>query len=455
MATELAALDGAGAVRAPFRAGRARREAEPDRIKLSWLLRLHWGAILGQAAAVAVVQALRLVELPVLAMLALLALEALVNVALEVWLRRAARVPEAVIAGAMIFDAVVLTILLALSGNHSNPFSTLYLVNVALAAVLLRPGWAWALLVISLGLFGSLFALDRLAEYGLALSDLDHMAMMRLHLQGMWVAFAIAAAFIVYIVNRVTRELALRDQELAEARGLSARRDKVAALATLAAGAAHELSTPLATIAVVTRELERSLERAATAPPGAREDLVLIRQQLGRCQDILQQMSAHAGENVGEPLVTVTLAQWIEAALVGLPGRERVELSGEVALAEHGVEGPARALARALRGLLKNALQATPGGGSVALRLSAAGNEVRAEVVDCGRGMAPEVLARAGEPFFTTKGPGEGMGLGLFLTRELAQQLGGSLELESAPGKGTTARLRLPAALACKSGGTA
>jgi len=453
MATELAALDGAGAVPGPSRAGaRARREAEPDRIKLSWLLRLHWGAILGQAAAVAVVQALRLIELPVRAMLALLALEALVNVGLEVWLRRAARVPEAVIAGAMIFDAVVLTVLLALSGNHSNPFSTLYLVNVALAAVLLRPGWAWALLVVSLALFGSLFALE---EAGLALSDLDHMALMKLHLQGMWVAFAIAAAFIVYIVNRVTRELALRDQELAEARGLSARRDKVAALATLAAGAAHELSTPLATIAVVTRELERSLEKAAAAPPGAHEDLGLIRQQLGRCQDILQQMSAHAGENAGEPLVTVTLAQWVEAALVGLPGRERVELSGQVPLADHGVEGPARALARALRGLLKNALQAMPEGPSVVLRLSATGNEVRVEVEDRGRGMVPEVLARAGEPFFTTKGPGEGMGLGLFLTRELARQLGGSLELESAPGKGTTARLRLPAALARKSGGAA
>jgi len=431
------------------------REAEPNRIKLSWLLRLHWGAILGQAAAVAVVQALRLIELPLLAMLSLLALEAAVNVGLELWLRGAPRVPESVIAGAMIFDAAILTVLLALSGNHSNPFSTLYLVNVALAAVLLRPGWAWALLAVSLALFGSLFALDRLAEYGLALSDLDHLALMKLHLQGMWVAFAIAAAFIVYIVNRVTLALALRDQELAEARGLSARRDKVAALATLAAGAAHELSTPLATIAVVTRELERSLERSAAAPAGAREDLELIRRQLGRCQDILRQMSAHAGENVGEPLVTVTLAQWVEAALEGLPGRERVQVRGEVDLGGHRVEGPARALARALRGLLKNALQATPGAGGVDLRLAAAGGEVRAEVVDGGRGMAPEVLARAGEPFFTTKGPGEGMGLGLFLTRELAQQLGGALELDSAPGRGTTARLRLPAALGLKRGGAA
>jgi two-component system sensor histidine kinase RegB len=111
--------------------------------------------------------------------------------------------------------------------------------------------------------------------------------------------------------------------------------------------------------------------------------------------------------------------------------------------------GPPRALADALRGLLKNALQASAPGAPVILRLEAApGGQVRATVVDRGGGMPPEVLARVGEPFFTTKVPGEGMGLGLFLTRALAEQLGGTLHITSVPGKGSEARLELPAATA-------
>jgi len=440
-----------GAPRAAGAPASGAGDADPNRIKLSWLLHLHWGAILGQTAAILAVAASDLVELPIGALLALVALEVAVTIGLGAWLRRAPAVTESIIAWTMIFDAVVLTVMLAFSGAFSNPFSILYLVNVALAAVLLRPLWAWLLLAVSLALFGSLFALDAVRHHGFALSHLEEVEIVRLHTRGLWVALAIGAAFIVYIVSRVRRELAARDQELAAERGLSMQKDKVASLATLAAGAAHELSTPLATIAVVTRELERSI--GSDSPPGCREDLSLIRQQLGRCQDILQQMAGQAGEHVGEPLVSLTLSDWARAALDGLPGAERVVVRGAEDVGASVVEGPARALARTLRSLLKNGLQATPGGQPVELRLHTAGSEVQVEVVDAGRGMAAEVLARAGEPFFTTKSPGEGMGLGLFLTRALAEQLGGSLELESAPGKGTVARLRLPAALVWRSGG--
>ncbi|HVI74764.1 MAG TPA: ATP-binding protein [Anaeromyxobacteraceae bacterium] len=418
------------------------RGGQPDRIKLSWIIKLHWGGIFGQALAIAAARWVVGIDVPLLALFGILLVEVVENVGLELWLRRGGKVGERFIATVMFADAFILTALLALSGGYSNPFSTMYLVNVALATVLLDATWAWAMLGTSLALFGSLFGLHHLGVLQV-LSSLDHAEIMSLHMQGMWVSFAVAAAFIVYVVARVQRALTQLEEELAAERSLSARKDKVASLATLAAGAAHELSTPLSTIAVVVKELMRSAERSGASPSSV-EDLALIREQVKRCRDILHHMSAQAGENAGEPIVELPLAAWIDEAMAFLPDPTRVVLRAETDLGAHAVAGPPRGLARALRSLLKNAVQASPAGNPVLLRVAVEGGCVRAQVVDHGCGMPQEILSRAGEPFFTTKVPGEGMGLGLFLTHTLAEELGGSLELNSTPGSGTTATLKLP-----------
>jgi two-component system sensor histidine kinase RegB len=360
------------------------------------------------------------------------------------------RIPDAAIVAVMAFDCSVLTAMLVLAGGYANPFSMIYVVNVALSAVMLRPLWAWGLLVASLAAFGTLFLVG--GEHVPGMPNVDASTVLDLHMRGMWVALAVSAALIVYIVQRVTRELEELEVELAAERSLGERRDRVASLATLAAGAAHELSTPLSTIAVVTRELQRTLKEA---PSEAQEDLALIKQQISRCQDILHQMSANAGENAGEPIRALPLAEWADAALSNLPQRERVVVRADVDLAAHAVEGPVRGLARALRSLLKNAIQASPPEAPVELRFSRHGQMIQVDVSDKGSGISPEILGRVGEPFFTTKVPGEGMGLGLFLTRALAEQLGGDIEVASQPGTGTIASLRLPAALAFERGAAA
>ncbi|WP_434384295.1 ATP-binding protein [Melittangium boletus] len=406
-------------------------------INLSWLMRLRWGALLGQVAVILGVHLGLGLSLRLGPLFATVAVGAVSNALLVPWTRRrrGRPVPEALTWAVMALDVGLLTVLLELSGGASNPFSALYLVHIALAAVVLRAGASWALTVLAIGCFGELFV---------GAPAHHHIHDMRMHLEGMWAAFALAAAFIVYFVQRVTRALAAREAELVEARAAAARHDKLTALATLAAGAAHELSTPLSTIAVVARELERQLARAGQ-DLSSLEDARLIREQVARCRDILARMASDAGASQGESLVWLAPADLVARALEGLPGGERVRPEVDARARQERELVSAHAFTQVIRGVVKNALQASPAEAPVRLGLVREPQAWRLTVEDAGPGMAPEVLARAGEPFFTTKAPGEGMGLGLFLTRALLDQLGGQLVLDSGPGRGTRVVLTWPA----------
>jgi two-component system sensor histidine kinase RegB len=419
---------------------------ERGRLNLSWLVQLHWWAIVGQGLIIAAAWAWSGIGLPMASLGAVLVLESAGNLVLGLVARRVT-VTDAAVGVVMLIDAAVLTVVLDLTGGATNPFSTLYLVNVALGAVLLPPRWAWALLVASLLAFASLFFHEALTSPSHhVVLGMNPTQLLNAHLRGMWMAFSLAAVFIGYFVRRIAVALAERERELREARAQGDRREKLASLATLAAGAAHELSTPLATIAVVAKELQRAL--ADTASDEVRDDLQLIRDQLARCREILDRMSANAGERAGEPLSQVAVGDWVAAALDGFGARERVQLEVTAAAGRAAITGPPRALADVLRGLLKNAVQASTGERGVTLRIGAASGRVSVTVLDSGRGMPAEVLARVGEPFFTTKVPGEGMGLGLFLTRTLVEQLGGEFTIASRPGSGTEASIQLPAVMA-------
>ncbi len=413
----------------------------PDRINLSWLVRLRWGAVVGQLVTILLVDRVMVIPLPIVPLLGVVGLEATSNAAAMLWLRERRPVPGWMLPAALATDIVILTGLLFFTGGPFNPFSFLYLVHIALAAVVLPPRWTWALVALSLLCSGALF-------YGhvwLKLDNADaasHAQQMQMHLQGMWIAFAVAAGFIVYFVTRVRRALARREQDLADQVALAARNERLASLATLAAGAAHELATPLGTIAVVAREIERTAERQGGAP--ALEDIRLIRGQVDRCRAILAQLAADAGASTGESFVRTSVSQLVALAQQGLPAHAPLHTQLASA-ADRPLLAPVRALSQALRAVMKNAQDASPEGAAVRVSARAEEEAVVLVVADAGAGMPPEVLARAGEPFFTTKPPGRGMGLGLFLARSLLESLGGTFEIQSAPGQGTTVSMRLAA----------
>jgi two-component system, sensor histidine kinase RegB len=169
----------------------------------------------------------------------------------------------------------------------------------------------------------------------------------------------------------------------------------------------------------------------------------LIRSELAHCRSILDRMSGNAGQAVGEQVGSWKLERILEEVISGLRRSERVRVEGLGEVGELELFSPLQGLAQALRGLVQNGLDASTDS-DVVIRVSAEGDEIQMAVIDQGQGMSPEELARAGEPFFTTKEPGQGMGLGLFLTRNVIERLGGILEMQSELGQGTTALVRLP-----------
>lgn len=345
---------------------------------------------------------------------------------------------DKLIAGLFCFDILSLTGIFMLTGGASNPFSLLYLVQITLSATILSRRWTLALGAMAVLCFGSLFffyvPLSALEPHH---QQQDH----DVHLVGMWVGFSFAACLIAIFSGKISEAFRQREAQLVSLERQLANKERLASLATLAAGAAHELSTPLATIAVVAKELER-MSSASERHGAIAEDSRLIRSEVERCRRILNGMSAQGAELPGEFPRLLSGEELARQVLETLPAETR----RRVQLACHGpapIKVPVLGLVQSLSALLKNAAEASPEG-IITLRIDAERSVSHFKVIDNGCGMPREILERIGEPFFTTKPAGQGMGLGVFLVRAMAEQWGGRLTFQSARGSGTVAALELP-----------
>lgn len=418
--------------------GRSPSTAATSRTDLAgrWLVRLRWVAVVGQLAVIALAVGALHLTLPLAPMIALACLVAATNVWLHLRVERHSPLRNTAIAWLLGADTTVLTALLALAGGIQNPFSALYLVNVVLATVVVGGVWTWALVAYSIGCYGLLFLLPS-AHHVHRMG----MGMFPLHLEGMWAAFTVTALVIAYFVTRITAALARSNAEVAALQRRAALDDKLASLSTLAAGAAHELATPLGTMGLVADELEAAA-LGGQLPLAFHEDARLLKGQIARCRDILHQLSADSGTAVGELPSELGVEALLDQVVASLSVERRERVERRVSTPALRLRLPPRAFAQVLRNLVSNALDA--GEGPVALAVTSDSGRVQFSVRDQGAGMSPEVLARAGEPFFTTKPAGKGMGLGVFLARAVTERLGGELRLRSTAGEGTTAEIDLP-----------
>lgn len=406
------------------------------RINLRWIARLRWGAVAGQVITIFLAGRFVQDPLPVTGMLSVCGALALANVGLQVWLARGGRPTERACALNLLVDIGALTALLALAGGRENPFAVLYLVHITIGAVILPARWSIFVAAASVVAFS---ALQLLPAHELRLQGDEF----TLQLRGRFIAFVVAAAFISTFSLRMSEALRRREDELDRARNDAEAAERLAALGTLAAGTAHELNTPLGTIAILAGEL------AAQLDGDRRAEAEEVRRQVQRCKEIISGMLAPRGGAEVEESKEFELAPVLEAAVqrwqAGRPGPQpKLQIDPQVVRARARL--PVRAFERAIANLLDNAAEATEDrpAREVRVALSRARDELELEVSDNGVGVPEPLLRRIGEPFFTTKEPGRGTGLGLYLARHVVEREGGELRVESSEGRGTRVTLIVP-----------
>lgn len=317
-------------------------------------------------------------------------------------------------------DVWLLSGLLCFSGGATNPFTALFFVHVTLAAALLGYRWTCATWLNALFAYGVTFFF--------AGPHAHHMY--GFHLYGMFIAFAVASALIGASVAWLSISLRRSEEQLRKAELAAAQSARVVSLTTLAAGAAHELGSPLATIAIAASELSN------IATDEQRMDVELIQSEVRRCRVILDALAMGAGEAGGESAGDVAVVNLLEAVRnrLGEAEAKRLIVDGEGSL-----RVPRRAVEQMLHNLVRNAFDATKNG-----VVSLSWQPPEFIVRDEGAGMDERAVAQAFDPFFSLKEAGSGMGLGLFLVRSTADAMGAVVSIDSEVGVGTTVRVTLP-----------
>ncbi len=415
---------------------------QPHSVILPWIMRLRWGSVATQALMVLIIRFTVNFNLPLLPLILLLVFQGAGNFIL-IALSRNEKAAGVVFTAAMFIDVILFTLVLAYTGGPMNPFTFFYLVHLTIGAMLMPPVTAGFLSLCAIGGYALLFLVPDLNTVTFQPSCHIPAATpaMILHLKGMWLAFAVTAMAVIFLASRIRERLNEHRRTIEILREEQGRSEKLASLATLAAGCAHELSTPLATIAVAAAELEEELAEL-NGGDELRDDAGLIRTEVKKCKEILAQMSHDAGETPGEALRSIKAGLLFETVIKksAIPAPTKVTV--DIPEAEMVLLIPEGAIGRTLRALIKNCVDADAT--EIDLGLRQQDEMLIFSVSDNGRGMTPATLDRAMEPFFTTKEAGMGMGLGLYLARTLSEHLAGRLEISSGKDRGTTVRIIIP-----------
>lgn len=420
--------------------GGAATEILAERNNLLQLVQLRWLAVGGQLATILGVEFGLSAQLPLTEMLALVGLLCLFNLAS--WLRcrtAAGEISNGELFTGLLVDVGFLSGLLYYSGGIANPFIFLYLLQVAVGAVLLKPRYIWAMVTLTSLCFVVLTVWNR----PLILPDVVGPAMSVHYIGGLLVCFTLNAALLVTFIHRIGKNLRQRDARLEDLRQRATEQEHIVHMGLLASGAAHELGTPLGTMSVILGDWSHSLNLAAD--PVLADEIRMMQLQLQRCKTIVSGILMSAGEVRAEASVATTLHSFLDQLV------DEWRSARPTRVLDYARSGfPDRpllsdtALKQMVGNVLDNGIDAAPNK-PLTLRVDCTNNWLTLIVRDAGPGFSPEILLNFAKPYYSNKGQ-PGSGLGLFLSVNVARMLGGRIEASNMAGGGAEVIIRLPLA---------
>ena len=340
-------------------------------------------------------------------------------------------------------DIAALSVLFYFSGGYSNPFIWMYLLPITVAAVALRAVYAWAIATLSIACYTLLmFYHIPLSHLHLhAHTDGQSVVQLDIHLVGMWIGFVVSSIIVAIFIARIGQNLRDYDNAIAAVREKALESERMLALGTLATSAAHELGTPLATMAVVSKELSQEYANQ----PALLKQIEILQKQVSRCKEILSSITRSAGQTRADAGQGLPLSEFIQEAIQRWRDtRPATELI--VNMASTGLDPIIlidRTLTQAILNLLDNAADESP----ERIIFSADWNEkiLKIQIRDFGGGLSVETKRQLGTPFFTSKNE-EGMGLGVYLTQTTLARYDGELSLNNHAEGGVLTMVKLPLA---------
>ncbi|HET8552660.1 MAG TPA: ATP-binding protein [Gammaproteobacteria bacterium] len=346
--------------------------------------------------------------------------------------------PDPVLFTQLLVDLLALGALLYLTGGATNPFIWLLLLPLTIAATVLSRAQTWLIAFAACAIYSLLMWIYRPIP-GVHLPTGSEFA---LHILGMWVGFIVSVLLIAHFLSRTAENVRARDRALALAREQALRDEKLISLGTLAASAAHDLGTPLGTLAVLAEELATDIDEQAT--DAARRKLQLMDTQIERCKQAIAGIASSAGIETAQGGKALEVAAFIDATI----NDWRARRAGiEVRCRVNGITPGPRLVAEknlvsALTNIFDNAADASPG--DVDIEANWTDDALEICVSDRGRGFALNKRSRIGKTLFSDKP--DGHGLGLYLSYGIIERLGGKLSIRPRAGGGTAVEVRLPLA---------
>ena len=360
-------------------------------------------------------------------------------------------------------DVFAIAALLYLTGGASNPITWVFLLPLIITAIMLPQAYAWYMVILTTSLYTMLIAFNiplpsiepHMPEPAMVHSNAETYRMLQnahvmhdksyfsLHMFGMWFGFVFSAGLVAFFVVELARTLKIQERSLAEARENALRDERVVALGTLAASAAHDMGTPLGTIAIVAHELEQ--EYPEHRYPDLHEKMMIMQRQISRCKEALSVMSASAGEMRAESGRVILLIDYIDDVInqwrTHKPGAKlNFFIAPDVATDAKIIAE--RTLTHSLINILNNAAEASPAEMGIEFHASWDLDFITINIRDFGPGFPPEIVEFAGkQPVVSKK---RGLGVGLFLTYSTINRLGGKINLSNSDSGGACVEIILP-----------